>query len=98
MQGIRIVPYTRGDLRKRQQDDTCPLSRKELTMDRPIPQTGEFWLLKNQHLAKIVACPVEMVPKTARFAVYIIDYNSEPSDGKQVEALWKAPIGCMIIS
>lgn len=30
-------------------------------MDRPIPQTGEFWLLKNQHLAKIVACPVEMV-------------------------------------
>ena len=39
-------------------------------MDRPIPQTGEFWLLKNQHLAKIVPALWRWC-KTARFAVFI---------------------------
>lgn len=44
-------------------------------MDRPIPQTGEFWLLKNQHLAKIVACPVEMVQNGTLCCVYM-EYNN----------------------
>ena len=44
-------------------------------MDRPIPQTGEFWLLKNQHLAMIVACPVEMVQNGTLCCVYM-DYNN----------------------
>ena len=74
LQGIRIVPYTRGDLRKN--DKMIPTLFQEGT-DNGSTHSANWRILapQNQHLAKIVACPVEMVQNGTLCCVYM-DYNN----------------------